>query len=162
MSEFKVGDSVRLKDGLKVGIYYGGIEFLYSMIFKGNAKIIEVSLSGNFTTDQRIFRYSPQMLEMAEQINAPLSLSEIIERNYNATVSRGLIDNETSVSDFMDKLWEELKELESSRFGKNGNSFDPKELSDIALVCFAMAKHFNIDLLKVMEEKTIFNETRED
>ena len=45
---------------------------------------------------------------------------------------------------------------------KKGNKFDEKELADVALVCFTMAKHFNIDLIKVMEEKMLYNEIRKD
>ena len=33
---------------------------------------------------------------------------------------------------------------------------------DVVLVCFTLAKNQGIDLLKVMEEKMLFNEKRED
>ena len=42
MSEFKVGDKVRLKKGLKVGATYGGVGLLGNMCFKGEKEIRKV------------------------------------------------------------------------------------------------------------------------
>lgn len=89
-----------------------------------------------------------------------MEFKEIIERNYNATVKRGKITSETTVKDFISKIIEENKELIESRL--THNIFDEKELSDIILVCTTMAKHYNIDIQKVLEEKTLYNETRND
>jgi len=61
----------------------------------------------------------------------------------------------------LNKLQEEVSELDCAIY--NRLKFDENlEMADCALVLFAMAKHFNIDLLKAMEEKVIFNETRKD
>lgn len=95
-----------------------------------------------------------------------MDLKQIIDRNYGATKRRGLITDETRFEDFLCKIEEELEELNTSNldFGYNGfdEKFDEKELADIILVCLAMAKHYNIDIQKALEEKVIFNESRKD
>ncbi len=88
-----------------------------------------------------------------------MEIQEIIDRNYQATVKRGQITKATDAYDFGEKLNEEVYELNES---VSFNEFDESELADIALVCFAMAKHYYIDLLKVMEEKMLYNENRKD
>ena len=87
-----------------------------------------------------------------------MTLEEIQKRNYNATRKRGQITDETKDIDFCYKIREELKELVDSETLEN----EAEELADIALVCFAYAEHFNIDLLSEMEKKTIKNENRTD
>lgn len=84
------------------------------------------------------------------------SLFDITHRNYLATVRRGLITPDTLLWDFIAKLKEEVKELDES-FPE-----DWSELADIALVCFAMAEHYGIDLVDEMRKKTEFNEKRKD
>lgn len=93
-----------------------------------------------------------------------MDIKEIITRNYAATVRRGKITIHTTQDEFIDKIKEELQELESEvdlpffndRAGRD------IELADIVLVCFAYAEHFGIDLLSEMEKKVIFNEKRSD
>ena len=89
-----------------------------------------------------------------------MEIKEIQERNYEATVKRGQITKETMSFEFVDKLKEELSELENHYF-ING-FIDEKELADVILVCLSFAKHKNIDIMKVMQEKVIFNENRKD
>jgi len=81
-------------------------------------------------------------------------LTDITHRNYEATKRRGLITSETTPYDFIEKIREEVTELEET-YGT-----DDSELADIALVCFAMAEHYGIDLIEEMRKKTEFNETR--
>lgn len=91
-----------------------------------------------------------------------MNIQEITRRNYYATRRRGQITDTTNEMDFAKKIQEELNELIES-FGKSHiHPFDIKELADIALVCFGKAHHFGYDLLKAMEEKTLFNEQRPD
>lgn len=87
-------------------------------------------------------------------------IQQLIDRNYAAQIRRGQITSDTTFSDFKLKINEELKELSNSYY-ENVN-FDPKELADIILVCFSMAKHFNIDIMEVLSEKVAYNEKRED
>jgi NTP pyrophosphatase (non-canonical NTP hydrolase) len=91
-----------------------------------------------------------------------MDIKEIQQRNYKATVKRGFINQDTSIFDFITKIEEEVNELEYSHYLRNSTKiqFDKKELADIILVCLAMAKHYDIDIMKAMEEKTIFNEIR--
>jgi len=91
-----------------------------------------------------------------------MDIQEIIERSYQATVKRGLINDKTSKIDFLEKIKEEYYELRTSMYSYKYEYFDESELADIVLVCFNMAKHFDIDLIKAIEEKTIYNEKRTD
>lgn len=102
---------------------------------------------------KKIFKKAKEM----EQTNY---IESLIDRNYNATKERGQITSDTTFSDFKLKIHEELKELSNSYY-ENVN-FDPKELADIILVCFSMAKHFNIDIMQVLSDKVAYNEKRED
>lgn len=81
-------------------------------------------------------------------------LTDITHRNYEATKRRGLISDKTTQPAFVNKLKEEVIELEEA------DCDDWSELADIALVCFAMAEHYGIDLIEEMRKKTEFNETR--
>lgn len=81
-------------------------------------------------------------------------LEDITHRNYEATKRRGLITDKTTQEDFAIKLREEVQELYES------DPNDWSELADVALVCFAMAEHYGIDLVEEMRKKTEFNETR--
>lgn len=88
-----------------------------------------------------------------------LSQEEVQQRNYNATVRRGLITDKTTIEDFICKLREEVEELwYSSNSGKC--SIDPSELADISHVCDAIALHYAIDLQKEKELKMLVNEKR--
>ena len=89
-----------------------------------------------------------------------MDIKEISKRNYEATKKRGLIDDSTGFISFIYKIKEETQELEFSRIGNN--KFDQIELADVALVCFAMAEHFGIDLVAEMESKMKYNEIRKD
>lgn len=94
-----------------------------------------------------------------------MDIKEISKRNYKATVKRGLISDKTTFQDFISKLDEEVSELDMSELPFNSYAdiyFDERELADVALVCFAMAEFYHIDLLRLMEAKTMYNENRKD
>jgi NTP pyrophosphatase (non-canonical NTP hydrolase) len=88
-----------------------------------------------------------------------MEIKEITGRNYYATKRRKQITDKTDVMDFLIKLDEEVEELKQSFFEAN---LDEKEIADVVLVCFALAKHYKIDLIKVMEEKMLYNEKQND
>ena len=90
-----------------------------------------------------------------------MEIKEITGRNYYATRRRGQINDKTQTIDFILKIDEEFNELLSST-DNNSNDYDIKELADVVLVCFAMAKHTGKDLLLAMEQKMLFNEKRPD
>lgn len=91
-----------------------------------------------------------------------MDLTEIQNRNYEATVKRGLITPNTTFIEFFNKANEEFDELIDSWIEHDFTIFSELELADIILVCLAMAKHFNIDIQKALEDKTIINENRKD
>lgn len=97
-----------------------------------------------------------------------MDLKEITERNYKATVKRGIITDRTEFIDFIDKLEEEWIEVRESvelvSISKRPWTvkFDEKELSDVIIVCLSIAKHYGIDIQKALEEKTLYNEQRKD
>jgi len=88
-----------------------------------------------------------------------MDLNQIINRNYSATVKRGLINTETSPIDFISKIEDETDEILGSLFDLK---FDEAELADVILVCLAMAKHYDIDIQKALSDKVMFNENRKD
>jgi NTP pyrophosphatase (non-canonical NTP hydrolase) len=92
-----------------------------------------------------------------------MTIQELIDRNYAAQIKRGQITMEKTLNDFFQKIDEEVKEFKNS-YTNDGyfENIDDKELIDIMLVCFSMAKHFGIDWQKVMTEKVEYNETRGD
>jgi len=90
-----------------------------------------------------------------------MDLNEIIDLNYNSTVRRGQITENTTNKQFVKKLLEEAVELSNTVFA-DGEEFDKYELADCMLVCTAFAKHKGINILKLMEEKAIYNSKRID
>jgi NTP pyrophosphatase (non-canonical NTP hydrolase) len=93
-----------------------------------------------------------------------MKIEELIDRNYAAQIKRGQITPETDLLDCIGKIREELSELVNSYDTTLGavESIDEKELIDIMLVCFSMAKHFGIDWQQVMKDKVEYNEKRLD
>jgi NTP pyrophosphatase (non-canonical NTP hydrolase) len=89
------------------------------------------------------------------------SIEEIIERNYAAQLKRGKVTKKIDFYDWIIDIRDEVNELWNS-YPKHNSTFDEKELADIILVCLSMYKNYNIDIVKTLEEKTLFNETRKD
>lgn len=90
-----------------------------------------------------------------------LTPEEVQLRNYNATIKRGLINDSTTKQDFIDKLKEEVAELELALLNEDHfNEYE--ELADISLVCDAYAYHYGIDLQSEKEKKMKINENRID
>lgn len=85
-------------------------------------------------------------------------MNQIIEENYISTVKRNCITDETTIQDFIDKIFEEAAELESE-FISNG-IIDKMELADIILVCLNFAKHYGIDIEKELNKKITINKNR--
>ena len=65
MNKFKVGDKVKLRDGLEVGRDYGGITFLRDMKdLQGKQLTIDrISRQGNYILKEGRYYYSEEMLE---------------------------------------------------------------------------------------------------
>jgi NTP pyrophosphatase (non-canonical NTP hydrolase) len=87
---------------------------------------------------------------------------ELLAQNYNSIVKRGLINSETNKRDFIEKLHEEVAEFEYE-FNISPNKVHTpakEELTDIILVCLNIASHYEIDILKELENKIKINEKR--
>ena len=101
--------------------------------------------------------------EQAKEMENKTDIQELIDRNYAAQIKRGQITMKQTLNDFLNKIDEEVKEFKNSHTNDGYfENIDDKELIDIMLVCFSMAKHFGIDWQKVMTDKVEYNEKRED
>ena len=98
--------------------------------------------------------------KLAVKYSKCVNLDDVVDRNYFANVKRLQISDKTTVRDFLSKIHEEVGELVESWDGCD--SFDKVELADVTLVCFSMAKHFDINLVDEMAKKMKVNEKRED
>lgn len=97
-----------------------------------------------------------------------MKIKELLQRNYQSTVDRGLIFPSTNGFAFVEKMKEEVSELEQALNEiKRTNTISDKyynemklELADVIMVGLNMARHFNIDIFKEIEKKIIINEER--
>lgn len=92
-----------------------------------------------------------------------MNLKEIIEQNYKSIVKRGLITTDTTTTDFMDKLYEELIEVNDVLINQLINIDLPIkeelsfELADVILTALNFAKHYDIDIEHYLKEKIKIN-----
>ena len=98
--------------------------------------------------------------KLAAKYSKCVNIDDVVDRNYFAQIRRGKISDKTTVRDLLAKIHEEVGELIESWDGDD--SFDKVELADVTLVCFSMAKHFDINLFDEMEGKMKINENRKD
>lgn len=98
--------------------------------------------------------------KLAVKFNKCVNLDDVVNRNYFANIRRLQISDKTTVREWLGKIHEEVGELIESWDGCD--SFDKVELADVTLVCFSMAKHFDINLVDEMEKKMKVNEKRND
>ena len=96
--------------------------------------------------------------KLAVKYSKCVNLDDVVDRNYFANIKRLKISDKTTVRDFLSKIHEEVGELTESWDGCD--SFDKVELADVTLVCFSMAKHFDINLVDEMQKKMKVNENR--
>ena len=87
-----------------------------------------------------------------------MTLIEITRRNYEATVKRGLITEFTRKDDFILKMYEEVTELAQTTNEKD----EEMEMGDVISSCLTFAYHYNIDIIKSLENVVIKNENRKD
>ena len=110
------------------------------------------------TVENRLLK--SRQKKLAVKYSKCVNLDDVVNRNYFANIKRLQISDKTTVRDFLGKIHEEVGELIESWDGCD--SFDKVELADVALVCFSMAKHFDINLIDEMEKKMKVNEKRND
>ena len=116
--------------------------------FIGNG--ISLTLTGKQMT------FDDEPFELTISATKSSNLEDLIKRNYEATVRRGLITPRTMLKDYIAKMREEVTELEESL--DTDGTFDVKEAFDCFLVAASMLTHY--DLFPRLEEKVIINEKR--
>jgi NTP pyrophosphatase (non-canonical NTP hydrolase) len=87
-------------------------------------------------------------------------MKELIEANYKSIVDRGFITPTTTLFEFLDKLDEEVRELNQEALISKEWSNLPEELADVIMVCLNMANHFNIDIQEEIKNKIKINKQR--
>lgn len=87
-------------------------------------------------------------------------MQDIISANYQSIVDRGFITPTTTLFEFLDKLDEEVEELNKEALISKEWSNLPEELADVILVCLNLAKHFDIDIEQELKNKIRINEYR--
>tara|TARA_R100000084_G_C4653463_1_gene151350 strand:- start:964 stop:1251 length:288 start_codon:yes stop_codon:yes gene_type:complete len=87
-------------------------------------------------------------------------MKELIEANYKSIVDRGFITPTTTLFEFLDKIDEEVYELNDEALKPRDNSNLPEELADVIMVCLNMANHYNIDIEQEIKNKIEINKQR--
>lgn len=86
-------------------------------------------------------------------------MKKILKENFYSIVDRGLINRNTTINDFMNKLREEVDELDSCILTDFENRNE--ELADVILVCLNMAYFLGIDIEIELKNKIHKNKTRQ-
>jgi NTP pyrophosphatase (non-canonical NTP hydrolase) len=87
-------------------------------------------------------------------------MRKLIEDNYQSIVDRGFIAPTTNLFEFLDKIDEEVEELNKEALKPRPISNLPEELADVIMVCLNMAKHYDIDIEQEIKNKIKINEQR--
>ncbi len=77
-------------------------------------------------------------------------MEKLIQDNYNSIVARGMIDKYTTTLDFIEKIQEEVKELEVAL--ANLDEW-VEETVDVILVCFNLLHHYEVDIEAELKAK---------
>lgn len=86
---------------------------------------------------------------------------KLVERSYQTVIRRGKIDKNTTDFDFLEKVKEEVKEAEIEYLCYDEKNMEV-EICDVILSCFSWLRHRKANIWKLLNEKTDFNEKRED
>ena len=87
-------------------------------------------------------------------------MKDLINKNYEVTVKRGLITPDTGIVEFMNKLDEEVAEFIDSIDNPTTEDATGYELADVILVCLNIAKHYDMDIERYLNEKVLINSER--
>jgi len=85
-------------------------------------------------------------------------MKKLFKQHYQAIVDRGLINSETGIYDFFDKIVEEMQELANAIFEDSENK--NQELIDLMMVCVNLAEWIGIDIEKELIENIKIQEKR--
>jgi NTP pyrophosphatase (non-canonical NTP hydrolase) len=86
-------------------------------------------------------------------------MKRIIESNYDSIVKRGLISPQTTKQEFIDKLFEEVSEVEDACLDNDWLNI-AEELADVILTALNFAKHYDIDIELELNQKININYER--
>ena len=91
-------------------------------------------------------------------------MKKIIEDNYQSIVDRGFIAPYTNLNNFLNKIKEEVAELEIGVLVDHEreviSDYTKEEIADVIMVCLNMAKHFDIDIEQEIKNKIKVNQQR--
>ena len=100
------------------------------------------------------------------------NMNNLLKRNYDSTVKRGKITDNTRHIDFIDKIFEEYLEFKDNIYCKTYVDSIVKqdlkihdiaiECTDIILTCLNYLVHSGYNPIELMEEKISINEKRND
>ena len=85
-------------------------------------------------------------------------MKDLISRSYAAIRKRGLIKDDTTKTEFIDKISEEFNEIRTFHSEK----IFIREVVDLAAVCINTVTHKGYDFIEQLEECIIHQETRRD
>jgi hypothetical protein len=91
--------------------------------------------------------------------------NKLIQRSYEAIKARGLINENTLIIDFTDKMQEELKEIKELLDQKGTLKFKnikkfAEEVNDLRTVCVMCLNHYGFNPIDEFEKGVIKNEKR--
>ena len=124
--------------------------------FYSNFDPCEVNIGTSLLLTGKQMTFDDEPFELTISAAKSSNLEDLIKRNYEATVRRGLITPRTMLKDYIAKMREEVTELEESL--DTDGTFGVKEAFDCFLVAGSMLTHY--DLFHRLEEKVIINEKR--
>jgi len=88
-------------------------------------------------------------------------MKALIKRHYIATRQRGLITSYTSLQDFLDKLDEEIDEMQQADIHEQTIDGDmAQEAMDVVGVIFNMLHHFDYDIEAEFKANVEYQESR--
>ena len=89
------------------------------------------------------------------------TFQDLIDRSYQAIRKRGLIDSDTNILDFINKIHEESLEIVGAYHDEPFEN-TIKEVTDLMTVCIMALHHHGFDPVAEFEKVVIKNETRKD
>ena len=83
-------------------------------------------------------------------------MEDLINNNYNSIKARGLITSSTTKAQFIDKLFEEVSEVEDAVLNNDLGNLQ-EELADVILTALNFAKHYDFDIEQELKKKVEIN-----
>ena len=87
-------------------------------------------------------------------------MKDLIERSYQSIRKRGLINEDTTNSNFVEKMFDKCSEIEDELYKHNPESKYIEEVTELANVCILQIRHLGYDFESEFEKVIIKNENR--